>query len=62
MKQQNADIDPEEELQNAMDEIKRNEKDLNMIAIVAKTFLEKNKALQQQAHEKADEVTFQEEM
>ena len=31
---------------------------MNMIAMVAKTLMEKNKDLQQQVDEKADEITF----
>jgi hypothetical protein len=35
MKQMSGDVDAEEELQNALDEIKKNEKDIGMIAMVA---------------------------
>jgi len=35
MKQMSGDVDAEEELQNALDEIKKNEKDISMIAMVA---------------------------
>jgi len=37
-----GDLDPDEELQNALGEIGRNEKDMNMIAMIAQTLFEKN--------------------
>lgn len=42
MKQMGTDFDPEEELQNALDEIQKNEKDTQMIAMVAQTLFEKS--------------------
>ena len=36
----------EDELSNALDEIRKNEKDMNMIAMVAQTFVEKMNELQ----------------
>jgi len=40
-----TDIDPNEELHNALDEIKNNEKDISMMAMIAETLFEKNSEL-----------------
>ena len=58
MKQMNEDVDAEEELQNALDEIKKNEKDMGMIAMVAQTLLEKQDELQQQVQEPARDESW----
>lgn len=42
MKQMGSDFDAEEELQNALDEIQKNEKETHMIAMVAQTLFEKS--------------------
>jgi hypothetical protein len=41
MKQTGADFDPEEELTDALDEIKKNEKELSTFANIAQTLFER---------------------
>ena len=36
------EFDPEEELTNALDEIRKNEKEMSIIAMVAQTLIERN--------------------
>lgn len=45
-----------EELQNALDEIKKNEKDMGLIAMVANTLFEKNEDLGLKVSENENEM------
>lgn len=53
----NDDWTAEDELSIAMDEIRKNEKDMNMIAMVAQTFVEKMNELQDQVNDQAIQIT-----
>ena len=46
-KQMMQDFDPEEELTNALDEIRKNEKEMSIVAMVAQTLIERNEELQE---------------
>lgn len=46
-KQMNQDFDAEEELTSALDEIRKNEKEMSIIAMVAQTLIERNSELQE---------------
>ena len=41
----NQDFDAEEELTSALDEIRKNEKEMSIIAMVAQTLIERNSEL-----------------
>lgn len=56
MKQMGSDFDPEEELQNALDEIQKNEKETHMIAMVAQTLFEKSDQQHVRVQELEDQV------
>lgn len=45
-----------EELQSALDEIKKNEKDISLIAMVAQTLFEKTGDLQQKASDNENDL------
>ena len=49
--------DPEEELQNALDEIKKIEKEGNMIAMVAQTLFEQTNDQRNKIAEQENEIT-----
>ena len=40
-----SNLDPEDELKSALDEIKENEKDLKMVVMIAQTLFEQNSDL-----------------
>ena len=57
IRQMEDDWTAEDELSNALDEIRKNEKDMNMIAMVAQTFVEKMNELQDQVNDQAIQIT-----
>lgn len=54
------DIDPNEELQNALDEIKNTEKDISMMAMIAETLFEKNNEMNQKYSEQQSSIAHAE--
>ena len=57
VKQMSGEWDPEEELQNALDEIKKMEKEGNMIAMVAQTLFEQHTDQRAKISEQENEIT-----
>ena len=47
VKQMTEDVDPGEELANALAEIRKNEKEMSIVAMVAQTLIERNNDLQE---------------